>query len=143
MRTTTRSYFELQSFASFEERFEYLSLQGHVGDSTFGHNRYMNQAFYTSSEWRRTRYDVIARDLGCDLGIPGFEIHSRIAVHHINPITPEDIENGSYNLFDLNNLICASHDTHNAIHYGSSKVKTVAFVERRPGDTQLWKRRGE
>lgn len=140
MTIYTKTYNELRYLQTLEERFEYLSLPGHVGQSTFGFERYLNQAFYTSREWRTARRDAVARDNGCDLGIEGFEIHERVIVHHINPLTEQDIQEASYKLFDLNNLITTSHRTHNAIHYGDRKLLPQPFVERRPGDTALWKR---
>lgn len=140
MRTYSRSYNELRYLETLEERFEYLSLNGAVGQSTFGFERYLNQAFYTSREWKTARRDAIARDGGYDLGVEGFEITDRIIVHHINPLTEQDLHEVSYKLFDLNNLISASHRTHNAIHYGDRSLLPKLHVDRRPGDTDLWKR---
>lgn len=134
----SKTYQELLQMLTLNDRFEYLSLRGSVGDSTFGHERWLNQGFYQSGEWRRIRHHVIARDNGCDLGLPGYEIFDRPIVHHINPLTAEDIESGSPALFDLNNLITVSHETHNAIHYGTAALLRQPFVERSAGDTKLW-----
>lgn len=133
-----RTYSELIELETFEERFRYLSLRGEVGCATFGGNRWINQQFYTSPQWRRLRYDVIARDEGCDLGAEGYEIHDRIIVHHINPITEEDVLYGTARALDLDNLICTTHDTHNAIHFGDERILRKPFVPRSPGDTRLW-----
>lgn len=133
-----RTYSELNALSTFEDRFAYLSLRGEVGCATFGGNRWMNQQFYTSREWRRLRYDVIARDSGCDLGVEGYEIYDRIIVHHINPIDEDDIMYGTPRALDLDNLICTTHNTHNAIHYGDASLLAKPYSPRRPGDTKLW-----
>lgn len=135
----TRSYTELSRLSSFEERFEYLKLSGTVGESTFGFDRYLNQQFYLSPEWRAIRDRVIARDLGCDLGVEGFEVHGRILIHHINPITVDDIVNRNPKVFDPENLILTSHNTHNAIHYGDEDLLIRAPIERSKYDTCPWK----
>lgn len=137
--TGIRRYSELIKLPTFEERFEYLKLDGRVGKMTYGSDRIFNQAFYHSKEWRDFRSKVIARDNGCDLGIKDREIFDKLIVHHINPMTIRDLEEGGEELFDMENFICCSHNTHEAIHYGDSNllVKTE-FVERRPGDTILW-----
>lgn len=132
------SYREMRQLTTFDDRFEYLSLRGIVGDSTFGSDRYFNQRFYRSHEWKSARREAIIRDGGCDLGVEGFEIHGRILIHHINPITIDDIREGNPCLFDLDNLITTTHDTHNAIHYGDIDLIPREFVERKPGDTKLW-----
>lgn len=134
-----RRYSELIKLPTFEERFEYLKLDGRVGKMTYGSDRIFNQAFYHSKEWRDFRNKVIARDNGCDLGIEDREIFDKLIVHHINPMTIKDLEEGGEELFDMENFICCSYNTHEAIHYGDSSllVKTE-FVERRPGDTILW-----
>jgi hypothetical protein len=134
----TRTYSELTQLSDFIERFEYLSLRGIVGESTFGFERHLNQKFYTSREWRRTRDEVITRDYGCDLAVPGFEIFDRILIHHMNPITPEDIAHGNEDILDPEYLISVTHRTHNAIHYGDRSLLALPVVERRPGDTLLW-----
>lgn len=134
-----RSYREVLQFKSFEDRFNYLKLVGEVGNPTFGYNRYFNQQFYHSSEWRRARNRIILRDNGCDLGMPDYEIHGRIYIHHINPITKQDVEDFSDNLFDPDNLICVTFDTHNAIHFGDERTLPKTPIERAPGDTCPWR----
>lgn len=129
---------ELVRFETFEDRFEFLSMAALVGDRTFGGERYLNQGFYTSREWRQTRYDVIARDEGRDLGVEGFEIYERIIVHHMNPIRAEDVIKGNPDILDPDYLITVSHKTHNALHYGGPPPISHPLVERRPGDTQEW-----
>ena len=135
----TRSYRELRRIPTFEERFEYVRLGGVVGRETFGFERYLNQAFYHSNEWRRFRRDMIVRDNGCDLAIPDREIFDRIILHHLNAITMEDIENSADCLFDPDNVVCVSHSTSNAIHYGDASLLIRLPEERRKGDTRLWK----
>lgn len=134
----TRTYSELRRFSSFEDRFEYLSLRGVVGNSTFGFDRYINQRFYTSRQWRQVRDVVITRDLGCDLGVEGFDIFDKIIIHHMNPMSAEDIESGSDDILDPEFLITTCHNTHNAIHYGDASLLPRPLVERRPGDTRPW-----
>lgn len=133
-----KSYEELIRIPTFEERFQYLQLRGSVGSETFGHERWMNQAFYTSTQWRNVRQFVIARDEARDLAFPGYEIGDKILIHHIIPMTPDDIEDGNPLILDPNNLITTSHNTHNAIHYGDRSLNPPSFVERRPGDTKSW-----
>ena len=132
-----KSYQELKHLKTFEERFEYLKLSGTVCYETFGFDRYINQALYSSMEWKKVRNEVIFRDNGCDLGIEGYELHDKILIHHLNPITKEDIEERNPIIFDLNNLICCSHKTHNAIHYGTVE-NTNRLITRTPNDTKLW-----
>lgn len=134
----TRRYSELRRFHTFEERFEYLVLRGEVGVATFGFDRWINQRFYRSHEWQTVRDHVILRDNGCDLGILGHEIHVRLMVHHMNPITPEDLQHGEDWVLDPEFLITTTHRTHNAIHYGDDSLLVKPPVERRPGDTKLW-----
>ena len=135
-----RTYRELSQLRTFEERYEYLKLSSIIGDKTFGFERYMNQEFYRSPEWKRVRREVILRDNGCDLGVDGREIVDRIEIHHITPISLEDFENGSPLLLDLNNLICTSPSTHKAIHYGESNLITPSEPTiRRPNDTCPWR----
>lgn len=134
-----RSYSELLQLKTFEERFAYLKIAGEVGNPTFGYDRYFNQQFYHSSEWRRARNEIILRDNGCDLGIPDYEIYGRIYIHHINPITKDDVENFSDRLLDPDNLICVTFDTHNAIHYGDEHTLPKVPIERVPGDTCPWR----
>lgn len=136
-----RSYSELVQLCTYEERFRYLSLEGVVGGDTFGFDRYLNQQFYRSAEWKRTRDIVISRDRGCDLGIPGREIQGKILVHHMNPLTVADIQGGGEFMLDPEYLVCVSHETHNAIHYGDKSVCRADIpVKRQPGDTAPWKR---
>lgn len=136
-----RNYTELSSLETFEERFDYLKLGGAVGAETFGCERYLNQKFYRSPEWKRVRDKVILRDNGCDLGCEGYLIPSRIIIHHLNPIDISDIELVTANLLNPEFLICVSHDTHNAIHYGDSNLLAKSYAERKPNDTILWKTR--
>ena len=136
--TILRTYRELSRIGTFRERFDYLSLRGNVGESTFGFDRWVNQDFYTSKEWREVRHEIIARDDGCDLGFPGYEIHRGLYIHHLNPITVNQIRNGDPCILDPDNLITVSHNTHNAIHYGDENLLPQPPVERRPGDTKLW-----
>ena len=133
-----RTYTELRRFETFEDRYEYLRLGGEVGQTTFGFDRWLNQQLYSSYQWRRARDQVIVRDEGCDLGVPGFELEIGLLVHHMNPLTPEAIENGEEWIFDPEFLIVTSKRTHNAIHFGDRSLLPRAPVERRPGDTTLW-----
>lgn len=133
-----KTYSDLIKHSSFIERFRYLSLPGSVGASTFGFDRYINQKFYTSRQWRHIRQHVIARDEGCDLGVEGFEIHDRILIHHMNPMSSDDIYHGNEDILDPEFLISTTHRTHNAIHYGDERQLPQPFIERRPGDTRLW-----
>lgn len=137
---TTRTYSDLISLPTFLERYRYLRLGGNVGLETFGHNRYLNQILYTSDRWRSFRDKIIIRDNGCDLGMEGFEIYDRILVHHINPITVEDVLNENQKVFDPDNVICTSHNTHQAIHYGDENLLITEPVERFRNDTCPWKR---
>lgn len=123
---------------TFAERFHYLALSGRVGDSTFGFDRYMNQKFYTSTQWRNVRYKVISRDLGRDLAVEGYEIHERPTIHHMNPITVSNLVDGDEEVLDPEYLITTTHQTHNAIHFGDQKLLRQPLVERRAGDTKLW-----
>jgi hypothetical protein len=133
-----RSYSELRRIDGFLDRFKYLSLQGRVGDATFGFDRYINQMFYRSREWRDIRSYVITRDDGCDLAVPGHEIFDRPLIHHMNPLLFEQIVHGDDSILDPEYLILTSHQTHNAIHYGDEKLLPRPFVERKRGDTKLW-----
>ena len=137
---TIRTYSELMRLPTFEERFRYLKLDGLVGKDTFGFDRYLNQEFYRSKEWKEVRDFVIVRDNGCDLGMYGYEIVGRIYIHHMNPITVNDIVHSSDFLLNPDCLICVSHNTHNAVHYGDEDLLVTAPVERRKNDTCPWKR---
>ena len=139
--TSIRTYSELITLPTFLERYRYLRLEGVVGEDTFGHKRYLNQLLYRSGEWRRFRRDIIIRDNGCDLGCEGFEIYenANIYIHHINPITVNDVINRNPAIFDPDNVISTSFDTHNAIHYGDENLLCIGPIERRPNDTCPWK----
>lgn len=134
-----RTYTELLKLATFEERYRYLRLSGKVGADTFGFDRYLNQIFYRSQRWKAVRDLVIIRDNGCDLGVEGYEIHGRIIIHHMNPITIEDIERESDLLLNPEYLISTVHNTHNAIHYGDENLLIKAPIERSKNDTCPWK----
>ena len=138
VNTMIKTYRELRRRETLEERFQYLSLGGRVGYSIFGFERWMNQKFYTSKQWRDIRNVIIARDNGCDLGIEGHEIHDRVLIHHMNPITPEDLRKGLGHVLDPEFLICVRHSTHNAIHYGDAKLLPRQVIQRTAGDTKLW-----
>lgn len=134
-----KCYSDLRQIDSFKERYFYLKLHGKVGEETFGYDRFVNQALYKSYEWKKTRREIIIRDNGCDLGVDGFELDSFVIVHHINPITLEDIEEERDIIFDPENLICCSQRTHKAIHFGDESLLPKEPIIRRPGDTCLWK----
>lgn len=134
-----RTYSQLIKFETFEERFQYLKLDGAVGQATFGFDRYLNQQLYRSHEWKKVRDEVIVRDNGCDLAMEGFDIYGRVYVHHMNPILINDIRERSKFLLNPEYLICVSFDTHNAIHYGDESLLPREPVERTPNDTTLWK----
>ena len=134
-----RNYTELSRLRTFEERFEYLRLTGIVGEDTFGFDRYLNQIFYTTLEWKQLRSHLIVRDHGCDLGIMGYEILDRIIVHHMNPISKEDILDRTEILLNPEFLICTMHFTHNAIHYGTADMLPRTPVDRKPNDMSPWK----
>jgi hypothetical protein len=134
----SRDYSEFRQLETFQERFRYLALHGQVGGVTFGYDRYLNQNFYASKQWKDIRSRVIARDHGCDLGVEGYEIHARLYIHHMNPMTPEDIISGDPAILDPKFLITVTHQTHNAIHYGDESLLPRPFVPRRSGDTKLW-----
>lgn len=138
MMTKTRCYRELRRLETFEERFEYLDLRGRVGEDTFGFDRWINQKFYTSREWRQVRQAVIIRDNGCDLGIPGREIHTDLLIHHMNPVTKDQLVHNAEEALDIEFLVCTSKQTHNAIHYGDKSNLQRVLGRRSPGDTRLW-----
>lgn len=139
-RTLVRTYSELKQLKTFRERYEYLRLAGLVGESTFGFDRYLNQALYRSKAWKKARNFVIQRDNGCDLGIEDREIAGRILVHHMNPLVVDEVDERDEDIFNPEFLICVSHETHNAIHYGDESLlmKNEPTV-RRPNDTCPWK----
>jgi hypothetical protein len=136
--TRIKSYSELLALDTFDERFDYLKLGGNVGRSTFGFDRWINQQFYTSSQWKDARSYVIFRDNGCDLGIPGYEIHYRPLVHHLNPMASGDIVDAEEWVLNPEYLITTTHLTHNAIHYGDKSLLPKVVTARSPGDTRLW-----
>lgn len=138
---TSLSYRELSRLISFDDRFNYLMLAGKVGADIFGYDRFINQDFYRSPEWKRVRDQVIIRDNACDLGIPGHEIYGKVYVHHMNPITLDDLKDGSRLILNPEYLITVSSETHNAIHYGDgSYLDRFKIIERTPNDTSPWKR---
>lgn len=135
-----RTYTELRRIESFEERFNYLQLKGAVGEATFGVERYLNQQFYRSRQWKEVRNEVIARDEARDLGVDGYDIFEarNVIVHHMNPMTPGQLHDAEDHILNPEYLICTTLRTHNAIHYGDANLLLLPPVERRPGDTQLW-----
>lgn len=133
-----KTYSELITLPTFEERFEYLKLSSKVAEETFGFDRYLNQVFYRSARWKSTRNKIIIRDEGCDLGIPDRPIQGKIFIHHMNPILLEDIESNSDFLLNPEYLICAAFETHNAVHYGDENLLILVPQERTKGDTKLW-----
>lgn len=140
MTTRLRTYRELRRLDNFMDRYHYLALRGSVGDPTFGFDRYINQQFYRSTQWRNLRRDIIVRDLGCDLGVEGYEIHDRVYIHHMNPMTVRDLVDNDDNILNPEFLISVTHTTHNAIHYGDESKLPRQLIERRPGDTSLWRK---
>ena len=143
MRTTIdmsiKTYSELINITTYEERFEYLRCNSVVGKETFGYDRYVNQTLYNSPEWKCLRRQIIIRDDGCDLACPGYTIYGKIIIHHINPITLDDILNRRPNVFDPENLICVTHNTHIAIHYSDANLLTTGPIERTKNDTCPWR----
>lgn len=138
-RMNIKSYSELITIPTFEERFEYLQLKGSVGKDTFGYDRYLNQVLYHSPEWKKLRNQIIIRDCGCDLACEGYEIYGRILIHHLNPITVDDVLDRSRKVFDPNNLVCITHNTHNAIHYGDASLLVTGPIVRTKNDTCPWR----
>lgn len=138
LKMKIKTYSEMITFKTLEQRFRYLSLGGQVGDITFGFDRWMNQQFYRSAEWRHIRDQIVARDYGCDLGIEGHDIHERLQIHHMNPMTVEDLKDGNPDIIDPEFLITVRHRTHNAIHFGDESLLPKPPVIRKPGDTRLW-----
>ena len=139
MRMNTKTYSELIIIPTFEERFEYLRLKGCVGKDTFGYDRYLNQILYNSPEWKKLRNQIIIRDCGRDLACEGYEIYGRILIHHLNPITIDDVLDRSRKVFDPDNLICVTHNTHNAIHYGDASMLLTGPIIRTKNDTCPWR----
>lgn len=139
MDSSPKTYSELIKLKNFKERFEYLKCSSKIGDETFGAERYLNQRFYTSPEWRAFRREIIIRDNGCDLAFEDHDIGGRIEIHHINPISKRDVINRSSNLMDPENVICVSPNTHKAIHYGDFSLIPQDVIERRPNDMCPWK----
>lgn len=139
MKKIIKTYSELITLPTFEERFEYLKLNGRVGENTFGSKRYLNQILYKTPQWLSRRDDIIIRDNGCDLGVPGREIMGRILVHHIDPITIEDVLNENPKVFDPENLIAIAHMTHEAVHYGDIDILVRDPIERTRNDTCPWR----
>ena len=140
MSMKTKSYSELIRLPTFLERYRYLKISGRIGEDTFGYDRYLNQTLYRSAEWKRFRREIIVRDEGRDLGCEGYEIVGNTLVHHINSITIEDVLNRDPKIFDPENVICVSHNTHNAIHYGDENLLITEPVIRKPNDTCPWKK---
>ena len=141
MMTNIKTYSELLSFDNFKDRYNYLKLNGKVGDETFGFERYLNQKFYKSKEWKDIRNFVILRDNGCDLGVNGCEIYGKIIIHHMNPVSSEDIVKRSDYLLNPEYLISTTILTHNAIHYGDyNSIENNFWTERNANDTCLWKK---
>ena len=134
-----RTYSELITIPTFEERFEYLQLKGSVGKDTFGYDRYLNQVLYRSPEWKRLRNKIIIRDCGCDLACDGYDIYGKVLIHHLNPITVDDVLARSRKVFDPENLVCVSHSTHNAIHYGDGDLLVTGPIIRTKNDTCPWR----
>ena len=142
MKTTTgniHTYSEIITLKTYEERFDYLKIGGQVGRETFGYDRYLNQILYNTKQWKKFRREIIIRDNACDLACEGYEINYRILVHHINPITVEDIINRNPMIFDPENAITTTHRTHNAIHYGDKNLLMLQPMERTPNDTCPWR----
>lgn len=134
-----KSYTEMLRYSTLLDRYNYLKLDGQVGQETFGFSRYLNQVLYCSNEWKRFRREVIIRDNGCIFGLEGYDIKSRLIVHHINPITLEQIEERDPMVFSMDNVVCVSHEVHEAIHYGDKSLLPQDPIERKPFDTCPWR----
>lgn len=134
-----RTYSEMIALPTYEERFDYLKLDGKVGKETFGYDRYLNQVLYNTEQWKKFRREIIIRDNACDLACEGYEINHRILVHHINPITVEDIVNRNPMIFDPENVVTTTHQTHNAIHYSDKSLLITKPIERTRNDTCPWR----
>ncbi len=139
MKSSFKNYTELLGHKTFLDRFHYLKLFGSVGESTFGFDRWVNQQLYTSRKWKQIRDQIIIRDNGCDMAIDDYQIGERIIIHHMNPLTIEDIEFGREIVYDPEFLVCVSFNTHNAVHYGDESLLPIMPVERRPNDTIPWR----
>ena len=139
-KTSIKTYSELIMIPTFLERYRYLKIGGRVGEDTFGYDRYLNQTLYRSLEWKRFRRDMILRDSGLDLACDGYEIYEKILVHHIDPITPRDVIRRDPKIFDPENVVCVSLNTHNAIHYGDESLLMLDPIVRTKNDTCPWKR---
>lgn len=133
-----RTYSELSRLETIEDRYKYLKLSGEVAEQTFGLERYINQRFYRSTQWKQIRNHIIVRDNGCDLGVDGYEVYGQLTIHHMNPMTVADIRDGNSAILDPEYLIAVAHQTHNAIHYGDERQLPRPPVSRRAGDTKLW-----
>jgi hypothetical protein len=138
MRSKIRKYSELRHLRTMKDRFDYLKLSGVVGQETFGYDRYLNQIFYKTTEWKNVRRQVIIRDNGCDLGIDGYEIHDKVIIHHMNPVQLSSLVRKDDDILNPDFLICVSHNTHQAIHYGDFSLVPQGPIVRKPGDTRLW-----
>lgn len=134
-----KTYSEAMKRTTFEDRYNYLKIGSVVGDPTFGGERYLNQVLYKSPEWKRFRREIIIRDAGCDLAFEGRDIIDRVYIHHINPITPDEVRNRDPKIFDPENVICVSYDTHQAIHFGDESLLHLDVKPRRPNDTCPWR----
>lgn len=135
-----RTYSDLVKLGTFVERYQYLKLHGVVGGDTFGFDRYLNQVLYRSKEWRDLRHRIIVRDNGCDMALEGWDICGPVTVHHMNPLTVKDVDERNPDIFEPEFLVCVSHNTHNAIHYGDESLLPKEPIERRAGDTCPWKK---
>lgn len=135
-----RTYSDLVKLGTFAERYQYLKLHGVVGGDTFGFDRYLNQVLYRSKEWRDLRHRIIVRDNGCDMALEGWDICGPVTVHHMNPLTVKDVDERNPDIFEPEFLVCVSHNTHNAIHYGDESLLPKEPIERRAGDTCPWKK---
>lgn len=139
-KTNIKTYSELMTLPTFIERFNYLKIGGRVGEETFGYDRYLNQVLYRTPEWKRFRRDIIIRDMSCDLACDDREIVGKVLVHHIDPLTIDDVLNRHPKIFDPENVICVSLDTHNAIHYGDESLLMKEPVVRTKNDTCPWRK---
>ena len=139
VNTSIKTYSELITIPTYEERFEYLRCNSAVGKETFGFDRYLNQVLYNSMDWKRLRHQIIIRDNGCDLAFEGYTIYGKIIIHHINPISLDDIMKERSIVFDPENLVCVSFNTHNAIHYSDASLLSTGPIERTPNDTCPWR----